>query len=55
MDADFVYDNKKRNFETAFMKALYDYGHRLGSVVTRVAQSRRRDADGRTVCGVFSR
>jgi len=27
---DFVYKNKKEQFETAFMKALYDYGYRLG-------------------------
>jgi patatin-like phospholipase len=27
---DFVYANKKEQFETAFMKALYDYGYRLG-------------------------
>jgi hypothetical protein len=27
---DFVYENKKAQFETAFMKALYDYGYRLG-------------------------
>jgi hypothetical protein len=27
---DFVYENKKEQFETAFMKALYDYGFRLG-------------------------
>jgi patatin-like phospholipase len=27
---DFVYENKKQQFETAFMKALYDYGYRLG-------------------------
>jgi hypothetical protein len=27
---DFVYENKKEQFETAFMKALYDYGYRLG-------------------------
>jgi predicted acylesterase/phospholipase RssA len=27
---DFIYENKKENFETAFMKALYDYGYRLG-------------------------
>ena len=28
--ADFVYENKKEQFETAYMKALYDYGYRLG-------------------------
>src|SRR5688572_22867862 len=27
---DFVYENKKEQFETAFMKSLYDYGFRLG-------------------------
>jgi hypothetical protein len=27
---DFVYENKKEQFETAFMKALYDYGFALG-------------------------
>lgn len=27
---DFVYANKKEQFETAFMKSLYDYGYRLG-------------------------
>jgi len=27
---DFVYKNKKEQFETAFMKSLYDYGYRLG-------------------------
>jgi patatin-like phospholipase len=27
---DFVYANKKEQFETAFMKSLYDYGFRLG-------------------------
>jgi hypothetical protein len=27
---DFVYENKKEQFETAYMKALYDYGFRLG-------------------------
>jgi patatin-like phospholipase/acyl hydrolase len=27
---DFVYKDKKEQFETAFMKALYDYGFRLG-------------------------
>jgi hypothetical protein len=26
---DFVYENKKEQFETAFMQALYDYGYRL--------------------------
>ena len=28
---DFVYEDKKAQFETAFMKALYAYGYRLGS------------------------
>ena len=50
MDADFVYENKKENFETAYMKALYDYGYRLGRAGYRVAQS-AAGADGRTVCG----
>jgi hypothetical protein len=27
---DFVYDNKTEQFETEFMKALYDYVYRLG-------------------------
>jgi hypothetical protein len=27
---DFVYKDKKEQFETAFMKSLYDYGYRLG-------------------------
>jgi hypothetical protein len=27
---DFVYTDKKEQFETAFMKALYDYGFKLG-------------------------
>jgi hypothetical protein len=27
---DFVYENKTEQFETAFMKSLYDYGYRLG-------------------------
>ena len=27
---DFVYANKKEQFETAFMRSLYDYGYRLG-------------------------
>jgi hypothetical protein len=27
---DFVYEDKKEQFETAFMKSLYDYGFRLG-------------------------
>ena len=27
---DFVYENKKEQFETAFMRSLYDYGFRLG-------------------------
>jgi hypothetical protein len=27
---DFVYENKKEQFETAYMRSLYDYGYRLG-------------------------